>query len=103
MRAETRLIWLGALAALVAWGCERKTTNEITQVVSPGASFFVGSEACQSCHEEIYADFIKTGHPYKLNDADDVEDADPGEYYPFTRVENPPTLSWDQIDLVIGG
>lgn len=30
-----------------------------------GASY-VGSDACQSCHDAIYSDFMNSGHPYKL-------------------------------------
>ncbi|OFX49918.1 MAG: hypothetical protein A2046_16335 [Bacteroidetes bacterium GWA2_30_7] len=28
---------------------------------------YIGSEACKSCHTTIYDNFIKSGHPYKLN------------------------------------
>ena len=61
---------------------------------------FVGSEACQICHEDIYATFVKTGHPYKLNK---VVDGQPPKY-PFSKVPNPPAgYTWDDIAYVIGG
>lgn len=61
---------------------------------------FVGSEACQICHEEIYETFAKTGHPYKLNKVVDGEPPD----YPFSKVLDPPEgYTWDDILYVIGG
>ncbi len=93
---------LFAVVLLIVWGCERKTTNEITQLVSPGTSFYSGSAACQSCHSAEYASFVKTGHPYKLNDAAAVE---AGGYYPFSTVDVSPTIpgGWSNVSLVIGG
>jgi hypothetical protein len=100
MRKTARFVLLGAASVLLLVGCERKVTNEITELVSPTTSFFVGSDACQACHSDIYASFIKTGHPFKLNDAADAQNPN---YYPFSTVENPPDLPWSQISLVIGG
>ncbi|RME70235.1 MAG: hypothetical protein D6784_17025 [Chloroflexi bacterium] len=61
---------------------------------------YVGSEACQECHEDIYKSFMKTGHPYKLNK---VVDGKPPKY-PFSEVPNPPEgYTWDDISYVIGG
>ncbi|NIM20249.1 MAG: hypothetical protein GTO51_08465 [Candidatus Latescibacteria bacterium] len=100
MKTAARVFLLGLLAPLVAMGCERKVTNEVTEIVSPDVSFYVGSDACQACHPSLHASFMKTGHPFKLNDADDVQDPN---YYPFSTVQNPPDLAWSEIDLVIGG
>jgi hypothetical protein len=61
---------------------------------------FVGAQACQICHEEIYATFIKTGHPYKLNKV--VDGAAPK--YPFSSLSGPPEgYTWNDISYVIGG
>ncbi len=61
---------------------------------------YVGAEACEICHEDIYKSFIKTGHPYKLNK---VVDSQPPKY-PYSKVPNPPEgYTWDDISYVIGG
>ncbi len=61
---------------------------------------YVGGEACAECHEEIYARFMQSGHPYKLNP---VVDGQPPEY-PFTDVPSPPEgYEWSDISYVIGG
>jgi hypothetical protein len=68
---------------------------------SPGTAY-VGSQACAACHQSTYDSFVKTGHPYKLNDADSAQ-LPIGQYYPYTSVPLPSDLSWDDISLVIGG
>jgi predicted CXXCH cytochrome family protein len=61
---------------------------------------FVSSEACQECHAELYASFMQTGHPYKLNKVVDGQ----APTYPFSEVKNPPEgYTWDDILYVIGG
>lgn len=61
---------------------------------------YIGSESCEECHEELYASFMETGHPYKLNK---VVDGQPPEY-PFSEVKDPPEgYTWDDILYVIGG
>ncbi len=61
---------------------------------------YVGSENCQECHEDLYATYRETGHPYKLNK---VVDGQPPEY-PFSEVSDPPEgYTWDDILYVIGG
>ncbi len=57
-------------------------------------------EKCGECHTDTYEVFIKSGHPYKLNE---VVDGKPPEY-PFTEVtELPEGYTWDDISYVIGG
>jgi len=88
-------------AALLLASCERKVTNETTIIVSEGAAKYVGSEQCEPCHGEIHADFVNSGHPYKLNNATDAQQ--PG-YYPFGDLEGPPpNYSWSDVSHVIGG
>ncbi|MFQ5886858.1 MAG: multiheme c-type cytochrome, partial [Anaerolineae bacterium] len=61
---------------------------------------YVGSAACTKCHEELYAKFMLSGHPYKLNK---VVDGQPPEY-PYSEVPEPPEgYTWDDITYVIGG
>jgi hypothetical protein len=61
---------------------------------------YVGSEACGECHQDLYATFMRSGHPYKLNR---VVDGQPPTY-PFSEVPNPPEgYTWDDIFYVIGG
>ena len=61
---------------------------------------FVGATMCGGCHPDIYEIFMKSGHPWKLNQ---VVDGQPPEY-PFTEVPDPPEgYDWDDISYVIGG
>ena len=61
---------------------------------------YVGSESCAECHEEIYARFMQSGHPWKLNP---VVNGEPPEY-PFTTVPRPPDgYEWADISYIIGG
>jgi hypothetical protein len=83
------------------------------------AQTYVGSTACSGCHGEsdlsnagynIYATFIESGHPYKLNP---VSGAPPT--YPWSSVPDTPTgvyteggtdttdFTWDDVTYVIGG
>jgi Ethylbenzene dehydrogenase/Cytochrome c554 and c-prime len=88
---------------LVSMACERTVTNEITKTVTPATASYMGSSSCGSagCHESQYADFMNTGHPYKLNEAEDAQQ--PG-YYPYSSVPTPPPgVNWADVDKVIGG
>lgn len=68
--------------------------------VSFAPPIYVGADACQECHEEIYTSYRETGHPYKLNRVVDGE----APTYPFSEVPNPPEgYTWDDILYVIGG
>lgn len=68
--------------------------------VNATAANYVGSEACQECHEDIYASYRKTGHPYELNK---IVGGQPPTY-PFSEVPDPPEgYTWDDISYVIGG
>ncbi|NJN45022.1 MAG: hypothetical protein HC806_10090 [Anaerolineae bacterium] len=65
---------------------------------------YVGSEKCGECHEEAYAKFILSGHPYKLVK---IEDGQP-PVYPYDNVtggldELPEGYTWADITYVIGG
>ena len=64
------------------------------------AAEYVGSETCSTCHEEIYNEFMLSGHAWKLNPVVDGQPPD----YPFTEVPEPPEgYTWDDISYVIGG
>lgn len=61
---------------------------------------FIGSEACAECHQEIYDNFIQSGHPYQLNAVVNGE----APQYPFSEVSDPPAgYTWDDISYVVGG
>ena len=46
-------------------------------------SHFIGSEQCNTCHQDIYETFIKSGHPYKLPKVENGE----APTYPFTSLD----------------
>ena len=61
---------------------------------------YVGSDACQECHEELYVSYKETGHPHQLTK---VVDGEP-PVYPFSALPNPPDgYAWGDILYVIGG
>ncbi len=51
--------------------------------VAAAARTYVGSAACSTCHAAIYATFLNTGHPYKINKV--VDGAMPT--YPFSSID----------------
>ncbi|NIA26104.1 MAG: hypothetical protein GWP04_11130 [Gammaproteobacteria bacterium] len=61
---------------------------------------YVGTQTCAGCHPDNAEEFLKSGHPYKLNK---VVDGQPPTY-PFTEVtEVPEGYTWNDIAYVIGG
>lgn len=65
---------------------------------------YVGSEECGQCHEDEYAKFVLSGHPYKLTKVENGE----APTFPYDTItgglRNPPEgYSWDDISYVIGG
>ncbi len=71
---------------------------------------YVGSSVCKTCHDavdphegyNIYEEYMKTGHPYKLNKVSGApptypENTSPGVPFP------PPNTAWDDFSYVIGG
>jgi len=64
---------------------------------------YVGDTTCGTagCHADTYADYRQTGHPYKLNAAEDARQ--PGYYPAYPNPEPPNGLPWDQVTYVIGG
>jgi len=103
MFTKRATIAVSVLLLLVAIGCERKTvTNtEIIKEVSPSDAAYISSAECGTCHAATYASFQNSGHPFKLNEAEDAQDP---SYYPYTNIPSPPPgVSWDDVDKVIGG
>jgi len=67
---------------------------------SAASAEYVGSQTCAGCHQEIYDNFMKSGHPWKLNK---IEDGSPPTY-PFRQLNRLPVgYTWDDISYVIGG
>ena len=61
---------------------------------------YVGSDACQECHKELYASYEKSGHAYELNK---VVDGTPPQY-PSSEVKAAPDgYTWHDVAYVIGG
>ncbi len=72
------------------------------------AQDYVGSVACSPCHEEKYADWVDSGHPYKFTV---IENGQPPTYPSFVNNFQSTwmdslgdgTLDWSNIAGVIGG
>lgn len=74
------------------------------------AQDYVGSDACQVCHNDNYDEWVNSGHHYKLNQVTGGQaPVYPFEYYPGTpNVTDPPVangsqVGWDEVSYVIGG
>ena len=74
------------------------------------AQEFVGSDRCMQCHNtnnadlgyNIYEEYSKSGHPYKLNAVDGAPPTYPENTSP--GVPNPPPgTEWSDYAFVIGG
>ncbi len=103
MRRSHAIVFGLLLVSLALFvGCTREVVlEEATTTVISSTAAYIGSDECAVCHTSIHADFINTGHPYKLNEADDVQETG---YYPFSEVPSPPAgVSWNDVDKVIGG
>ncbi len=64
MKYTKLMIALLAVLMIAVWGCERKVTNEIVQVV-PGP--LAGSEACMKCHGDTTLTFVVAQQGWKLS------------------------------------
>ncbi len=63
---------------------------------------YAGSESCKGCHSKIYALYMQSGHPYKLNRVSGGPPLYPANTSP--GVPLPPTgYEWKDIAYVIGG
>jgi len=64
----------------------------------------VGTEVCIGCHEDEGAEFMKSGHPYKLTKVEGgVAPARPFDSITGGIPDPPLGLAWDDISYVIGG
>jgi hypothetical protein len=74
------------------------------------AQTYVGSDKCMMCHNNvnsklgynIYAEHMKTGHPYKLNPVNGAEPTYPANTTPGIH-STPPNTTWNDFAYVIGG
>lgn len=63
---------------------------------------YIGSEACEACHQDIYNTFENSGHPYILQQIEDGL----APTYPFTELDYVPPYfqnGWDDVTYAIGG
>jgi len=92
-----------SLSVLVLCSGCWKGSNQITPPPRNGP--YVGARVCGKCHEDIYADYLTTGHSQQFQA---VENGQAPTYFweeaiPFP-IENPPRgLTWDEVSLVLGG
>lgn len=74
------------------------------------AQEFIGDDKCMLCHNSensntgynIYEEYIKTGHPYKLNAVDGAPPEFPENTSPGVP-NTPEGHTWDDVSYVIGG
>jgi len=61
---------------------------------------YVGSDACQECHEDLYATFLETGHRHALTKIVDGKAPE----LPFSKLPDPPAgYTWADVLYVVGG
>lgn len=83
-------------------GCWKK--NDIVKPPFKDSPY-VGAQICGHCHEEIYADYLSTGHSQQFQL---ITDGQVPVYYwqdeiPFPIVNPPHDRTWDEVSLVLGG
>lgn len=70
------------------------------------AQTYVGSDTCIGCHQGInptlVANYLKSGHPYKLNEVNGAPPVYPDGTSPGVPTP-PPRTTWDEFAYVIGG
>lgn len=66
------------------------------------AANYAGSETCKVCHSEIYSQYIKTGHPHKIQKIQNRAPVYPAATSPGVP-KPPPGHNWSDITYVIGG
>lgn len=74
------------------------------------AQTYIGSDKCMMCHNSvnsklgynIYAEHMKTGHPYKLNPVNGSAPTYPANTSPGVQ-NTPPNTTWNDFAYVIGG
>ena len=87
----------GPLAALMLITLTFSPAN--AQVIE---GHYAGDESCKKCHLNIYKQYRKTGHPYKIQRLEGSPPVYPANTSP--GVPHPPAdKSWDDISYVIGG
>ncbi len=95
---------LAALGLILSVGLVACTDDEGDGITEPPGLrqnvAYLGSEACATCHGQIFGQFRKSGHPYKLTK---VEDGQP-PMRPFSDVPSPPAgVDWSDVAYMIGG
>jgi len=78
--------------------CKKDDKQEIPV---PTTKEFVGSQNCASCHGEIYAAFVESGHPYKIMKITDNKQ--PSIPFLAENVPTPDGYNWSDISYTIGG
>ncbi len=101
MMLEKIAFTLAGLAAVsLLAGCP-ENEELLPGVVPPETQFFIGSQACGSCHANIAAQHSRTGHSQALKP---VLSEPPAYPPPAAGVPNPPPgLAFTDIAYVIGG
>jgi hypothetical protein len=65
---------------------------------TPGT--YIGSDACQECHQDLYATYLNTGHNHALTRVAEGQAPE----FPFSELPGPPEgYTWEDILYVIGG
>ena len=68
--------------------------------VSWAPAVYVGAEACQECHGDLYTTYAETGHAHALTKIVDGQ----APQFPFSELPGPPEgKTWADILYVIGG
>jgi len=103
MFVSRQRLWFAAgfaiVAALIALDLFYGHPSKFTPI---GTAQYAGSATCAACHEQIHADYLRTGHPLKIQKID----GKPPVYPPGTSggvPQPPPDLDWSDISYVIGG
>jgi len=100
---RSRPVWFAAgllaLAGLIALDTFYKPASN--GAIAEGAGY-AGSAACINCHTTVHADYVRSGHPLKIQKIEGRPPAYPSGTSP--GVAAPPTgMTWADVSYVIGG
>ena len=95
-----RIMAVSALSGLLIFiGCSKKKE---TTPVAPETATYVGSDACRTCHADVYAEYVESGHRYGLEKV--VNNSSPVYPDSVQSSYSPPNgYSWNDISYIVGG
>jgi hypothetical protein len=97
------LIVVGAILVLGSVSCTYYTSpgEHDIEIPQPDPAY-IGSEKCETCHQDIYGTFANSGHPFALSKVENGQ----APVFPYTSLDYLPSHfsnRWSDVSYAIGG